>query len=101
MGPSTGSGFVLESSLSDSDLGGASARSASNVSCFFASGNILDNPEFEDDKSMTPRWINKEGRTLSVNTGMVDVSGMGKGAGEVDPKRTVMAWIRKRAFLKQ
>lgn len=50
---------------------------------------------------MTPRWINNEGRTLSVNTGMVVVSGMGKGAGKVDPKRTVIAWIRKRAFLKQ
>jgi len=53
------------------------------------------------ERSMMPRWIRIEGNTLSANTGKCDVCGTGKGERSLMPKRTLTAFIRKSAFLKQ
>jgi len=97
-GPSGGIGF---GTLSVSGLGEASARREPDLPKELASGNLDSNPCEAEDRSITPRWIKREGRTLSVNTGTWDVSGMGNGGGDMDPKRIETACIRNRAFLKQ
>jgi hypothetical protein len=98
VGPSGGIDFGV---LSVSVFGEASARRELKLFRELASGNLISNPCEAEDRSMTPRWIKREGRTLSVNTGTWDVSGMGNGGGDMDPKRIKTACIRHRAFLKQ
>lgn len=36
-----------------------------------------------------------------MKTGVLEVSGMGNGRGDAEPNRTLMAWIKNSAFLKQ
>jgi len=84
--------FVLEE---------ASARRESKFPGDLVVGNLDSSSCEAEERSMTPRWTNNEGRTLSVKTGIWDVFGIGNGSGVVDPKRTVIAWIRNSAFLKQ
>ena len=98
IGPSSGTDFK---SLSRFVLGEASASRELSWSRELAFGNLDSSSCEAEERSMTPRWINKEGITLSVNIGIWDVSGIGNGGGDADPKRIVMAWIRNRAFLKQ
>jgi len=99
VGPSGGIDFGALESVTES--GEASARRVLSFSGELASGNLDSSPCEAEDRSMTPRWIKREGRTLSVNTGTWDVSGMGNGGGDADPKRITTAWMRNRAFLKQ
>lgn len=95
------SGGIVFGALSACVLGEASARREPTLSRELASRNLHSNPCEAEDRSMTPRWIKREGRTLSVNTGICDVSGMGNGGSNMDPKRIKTACIRNRAFLKQ
>ena len=51
-----------------------------------------DTKEDEDaDKSMTPRWINNEGMTLSENIGRWSVRGIGNGIDVEEPNRRAIA----------
>jgi hypothetical protein len=84
LGPSLGSNFAW---LSGSGAGPSSLESASSLA---GSGKRVDNWEL-DGSLMTPRWISRDGRTLSENTGMFFVFGIGKGCGLREPKRIEMA----------
>jgi len=88
LGPSLGSVFGWHTaSLVGSEAGPSRHRSISSLP---ASGNRVDNGE-SGGSLITPRWIRREGRTLSENMGMLLVSGIGKGWGEREPKRIEMA----------
>ena len=86
-GPSLGIYFVFV--VGD---GGGNAKSASKVSSL-GLGNKDGNPKEDEDadKSMTPRWINNEGMTLSENIGRWSVRGIGNGVGVEEPNRRAMA----------
>ena len=47
--------------------------------------------EGDSERSMTPKCMSIDGKTLSVNTGQPEVEGIGKGRGEIDPNRIWMA----------
>lgn len=81
------------------DVGSGSSNSR-KPSSDPAPGNRLDREELRD-KSITPRWTRREGKTLSEKTGKCLVEGIGKGGGSMEPNRIVMACIKNSAFLKQ
>ena len=86
-GPSLGIDLVLV--VGD---GGGNAKSVSKVSSL-GLGNKDANPKEDEDadKSMTPRWINNEGITLSENIGRWSVRGIGNGTDVEDPNRRAIA----------
>lgn len=76
LGPSLGSVFGWDTaSLVGSEVRSRRCGSASSLP---ASENRVDNGE-PGGSLITPRWIRREGRTLSENMGMLLVFGIGKG----------------------
>jgi hypothetical protein len=60
-------------------------------------------PKEGDDvkRSITPRWINIEGITLSEKIGRLSVCGIGMEWLVEEPNRRAIAWSVNIAFLKQ
>lgn len=86
MGPSLGAS--LGSEVVSASLDGEGPRS--DESLFVTFGKSAES-EGDAERSMTPRCINSEGSTLSVNTGLCAVDDIGNGGGAKDPNRTVIA----------
>lgn len=88
LGPSLGLVFILDAA--SSVVFGVRPNSCWRTPSHPASGKRFEKEE-SDGNLITPRWIRREGSTLSENTGMLFVFGIGKGRGERDPKRIEMA----------
>jgi len=80
------------------DYGSVAPENPETTPSFTQSIDIKRRPLY---RSRTPKCINVDGITLSAKIGLSCVEGIGNGGGEIDPKRILMAWMRKSAFLKQ
>lgn len=98
IGPSLGTPLRIPGAdVVDIGTGSSNSRKPSSDP---APGNRREREELRD-KSITPRWTRKEGKTLSEKTGTWLVEGIGKGGGSMEPNRIVIACIKNSAFLKQ
>lgn len=86
-GPSLGTAFGPPAGVLVE--GGGGPNKDDTVSSDPAFGNKPDSDGFLD-RSIIPKCIRRDGKTLSEKTGKLLVEGMGKGGGESDPKRIVI-----------